>query len=123
MYVFRITDTYSSCVHPPLSLAQVQDVAGIVERLLGFLELGRQHVTAETLIQVKDLLRRYPDVAEAALAAVSSISPADVVEPEARAAFIWILGQHGGNIQVGPRLILGFTLSVHLSSSVGMILL
>ncbi len=31
---------------------QVQDVGGIVERLLGFLEMGRDHVTAETLIQV-----------------------------------------------------------------------
>jgi hypothetical protein len=29
----------------------VQDVGGIVERLLGFLEMGRDHVTAETLIQ------------------------------------------------------------------------
>ena len=50
--------------------------------------------------QVKDLLRRYPEVAEAALAAVAAISPADVAEPEARAAFVWILGHHGGNIQV-----------------------
>jgi len=49
---------------------------------------------------VKDLLRRYPEVAEAALAAVAAISPADVEEPEARAAFVWILGHHGGHIQV-----------------------
>ena len=32
---------------------QVQDVGGIVERLLGFMEMGRDHVTAETLIQVQ----------------------------------------------------------------------
>ena len=51
-------------------------------------------------MQVKDLLRRYPEVAEAALAAVAAISPADVEEPEARAAFVWILGHHGGHIQV-----------------------
>ena len=80
----------------------MQDVAGIVERLLGFLEMGKDHVTAETLIQIKDLLRRYPDVAEAALAAVAAISPADVPEPEARAAFIWVLGHHGAHIQVIP---------------------
>ena len=49
---------------------------------------------------MKDLLRRYPEVAEAALAAVAAISPADVEEPEARAAFVWILGHHGGHIQV-----------------------
>ena len=33
---------------------QVQDVGGIVERLLGFLEMGRDHVTAETLIQASE---------------------------------------------------------------------
>ena len=77
-------------------------MAGIVERLLGFLEMGKDHVTAETLIQIKDLLRRYPDVAEAALAAVAAISPTDVAEPEAKAAFIWILGHHGAHIQVNP---------------------
>ena len=52
--------------------------------------------------QVKDLLRRYPEVAEAALAAVAAISPADVEEAEARAAFVWILGHHGGHIQARP---------------------
>lgn len=75
-------------------------MGGIVERLMGFLEMGKDHVTAETLIQIKDLLRRYPDCAEAALQAVAAISPADVQEPEAKAAFIWILGHHGARIQV-----------------------
>lgn len=53
----------------------MQDVAGIVERLLGFLDAGKPHVTAEALIQIKDLLRRYPAVAAACLASVSSIAP------------------------------------------------
>jgi hypothetical protein len=113
---------------------QVQDVDGIVERLLGFLETGKSYVTDEAVIQIKDLLRRYPTIAEACLASVSSIAPEvanqapkesvvrsmpppalagrhillrvhlvvdqDVVEPEARAAFIWILGEYGHRIQV-----------------------
>lgn len=53
----------------------MQDVGGIVERLLGFLETGRDFVTAEAIIQLKDLLRRYPAIAEASLSSVSSISP------------------------------------------------
>ncbi len=54
---------------------QVQDVGGIVERLLGFLETGRDFVTAEAIIQLKDLLRRYPTIAEASLSSVSNITP------------------------------------------------
>ncbi len=54
---------------------QVQDVTGLLDRLLGFLELGKASVTAETLIQMKDLLRRYPHVAEVAIASVATISP------------------------------------------------
>lgn len=37
---------------------------GIVERLLLFLESGYDHIVAETLVQLKDLLRRYPDLGE-----------------------------------------------------------
>ena len=53
---------------------QVQDTAGIVERLLGFLEVGKSHVTAEAVIQVKDLLRRYPDIAEACISSIASVN-------------------------------------------------
>lgn len=53
----------------------MQDAAGIVERLLGFLEIGKPHVTAESLIQIKDLLRRYPDIADVCISSISFISP------------------------------------------------
>ena len=56
-------------------MAQLQDVGGIVVGLLGFLETGRDFVTAEAVIQLKDLLRRYPAIAEASLSSVSSIAP------------------------------------------------
>jgi hypothetical protein len=59
-------------LHPSLTLnslscllhLQVADVNGIVERLLLFLESGYDHIVAETLVQLKDLLRRYPDLGE-----------------------------------------------------------
>ena len=34
------------------------------------------------------------------VAAVAGISPQDIEEPDAKAAFIWILGQFGAGIQV-----------------------
>ena len=42
----------------------VPDVGGIIERLLTFLDVGGpEHLIAEALVQMKDLLRRYPDLA------------------------------------------------------------
>lgn len=84
---------------------EVQDVPGLVERLLGFLDIGKDFVTAETIVQVKDLARKYPDIAEVCVGSVSNISLEDVEEPEARAAFIWILGEHGQGIQDAPYLL------------------
>lgn len=54
---------------------QVQDVGGIVERLLGFLEVGKPFVTAEAVTQIADLLRRFPELAEVCISSVSLISP------------------------------------------------
>ena len=47
---------------------------GLVERLLGFLDIGKDFVTAETIVQVKDLARKYPDIAEVCVGSISSIS-------------------------------------------------
>lgn len=52
----------------------MQDVPGLVERLLGFLDIGKDFVTAETIVQVKDLARKYPDIAEVCVGSISSIS-------------------------------------------------
>ena len=45
-------------------LLQVQDSGGIVERLLGLLDIARPHVTAEAIIQIAHVLRAYPDMAD-----------------------------------------------------------
>lgn len=84
---------------------EVEDVPALLDRLIGFLELDKPCVTEETLIQLKDVLRRYPHVAEVAIASLNSLSPQDVEDPEARAAFIWILGEHGSGIQDAPYLL------------------
>jgi hypothetical protein len=51
-------------------MLQVPEVPGIVERLLVFLESNCEEVMAEALVQMKDLLRRYPDMAEVVVAQV-----------------------------------------------------
>eukprot|EP00878_Enallax_costatus_P027330 GHUV01029406.1.p1 GENE.GHUV01029406.1~~GHUV01029406.1.p1 ORF type:complete len:554 (+),score=105.09 GHUV01029406.1:514-2175(+) len=81
----------------------VSDVNGIVERLLMFLESGYDHIVAETLIQLKDLLRRYPDLGE--VFSMGDIRPANVTDKEARAALVWILGQFAQHIQGAPYLL------------------
>ena len=64
----------SALTRDPPSPPQVQDVPGLVERLLGFLDIGKDFVTAETIVQVKDLARKYPDIAEVCVGSISSIS-------------------------------------------------
>ncbi len=134
---------------------QVQDVEGVVERLLGFLDTGKPFVTAEAVIQarprsrdascpcsvlystvsaaqslcqagssrapaapwhpcrspsavcpsaprlrpaqVRDLMRRFPDAAEACVASVSGISPQARGPPAS-------LGWHASREELAPNL-------------------
>ncbi len=48
---------------------------GILDRLLLFLGYEKDYVTAETLIQMTNVLRRYPDAAEACVDSVAAIDP------------------------------------------------
>lgn len=51
--------------------------------------------------QMKDLLRRYPDMAEVCIGQISDLSLATISEPDAKAALIWMLGTFGQAVQVG----------------------
>jgi len=86
----------------------VPDVSGIIERLIGFLEYGDQEIIAETLVQMKDLLRRYPDMCEVCIPAISSIVQNQLNRPDARCALVWILGHHGEMIQEAPYILEDF---------------
>lgn len=50
------------------------DINGVVDRLLQFLEMETDYVTAETLVLVKDLLRKYPEWSQDCLAVVGTVS-------------------------------------------------
>ncbi|KAG1664607.1 hypothetical protein FOA52_004482 [Chlamydomonas sp. UWO 241] len=83
----------------------VSDVGGVIERLVMFLDSGGEHLTAETLVQLKDVLRRYPDVVMACLTQLNDLTPSTIEQPEARAALAWIMGQFGQHLPSAPYLL------------------
>lgn len=80
----------------------VSDVHGLVERLLIFLESGSEHIIGETLIQMKDLLRKYPDLGSVSIFTIGDMRLSSIAEPEAKASLVWILGQFGDALQSAP---------------------
>ncbi|KAG9142077.1 hypothetical protein Leryth_016296 [Lithospermum erythrorhizon] len=84
---------------------QQYDVNAIVDRLLQFLEMEKDHVTAETLVLVKDLLRKYPQWSHDCIAVVGNISSNNVQEPKAKAALIWMLGEYAQDMQDAPYIL------------------
>ncbi|KAI9192321.1 hypothetical protein LWI28_021181 [Acer negundo] len=84
---------------------QQYDVNAIVDRLLQFLEMEKDYVTAEALVLVKDLLRKYPQWSQDCIAVVGSISSNNVQEPKAKAALIWMLGEYSQEMHDAPYIL------------------
>ncbi|KAF1871187.1 hypothetical protein Lal_00019979 [Lupinus albus] len=84
---------------------QQYDVNAIVDRLLQFLEMEKDYVTSETLVLVKDLLRKYPQWSQDCIAVVGNISSKNVQEPKAKAALIWMLGEYSQDMQDAPYVL------------------
>ncbi|XWS70343.1 hypothetical protein CRYUN_Cryun03dG0039900 [Craigia yunnanensis] len=84
---------------------QQYDVNAIVDRLLQFLEMEKDYVTAEALVLVKDLLRKYPQWSYDCIAVVGNISSQNVQEPNAKAALIWMLGEYSQDMQDAPYIL------------------
>ncbi|MFQ6627714.1 hypothetical protein Gotur_006172 [Gossypium turneri] len=84
---------------------QQYDVNAIVDRLLQFLEMEKDYVTAEALVLVKDLLRKYPQWSHDCIAVVGNISSKNVQEPKAKAALIWMLGEYSQDMQDAPYVL------------------
>ncbi|GMJ15887.1 Adaptor protein complex protein 4B [Hibiscus trionum] len=84
---------------------QQYDVNAIVDRLLQFLEMEKDYVTAEALVLVKDLLRKYPQWSQDCIAVVGNISSKTVREPKAKAALIWMLGEYSQEMQDAPYVL------------------
>lgn len=116
--VTELTEYTRDVVHPNMAreavkavgriALQVPDMGGIVERLLLFLDSHCEDVVAETLVQMKDLLRRYPDMAEVCISQVhwqDALTPAMLGGADAKAAAVWIIGQFGQHVSDAPYLL------------------
>ncbi|BBN14125.1 AP-4 complex subunit beta-1 [Marchantia polymorpha subsp. ruderalis] len=90
---------------------QQYDVNAIVDRLLQFLEMEKDYVTAETLVLVKDLLRKYPQWSHDCIAVVGNVSSKSVTEPKAKAALVWMLGEYAYDMSDAPYVLEGFVQS------------
>ncbi|RLN23563.1 beta-adaptin-like protein A [Panicum miliaceum] len=101
---------------------QQYDVNAIVDRLLQFLEMDKDYVTAETLdyiafasrmfliktkmqVLVKDLLRKYPQWSHDCIAVVGNISSKNIQEPKGKAALIWMLGEYSQDMHDAPYVL------------------
>ncbi|CAM8916317.1 unnamed protein product [Rhodiola kirilowii] len=84
---------------------QQYDVNAIVDRLLQFLEMEKDYVTAEALVLVKDLLRKYPQWSQDCIAVVGNISTQNVQEPRAKSALIWMLGEYSDEMSDAPYVL------------------
>lgn len=87
---------------------QQYDLNAIVDRLLQFLEMEKDYVTAETLVLVKDLLRKYPQWSHDCIAVVGNVSSKHVQEPKAKSALVWMLGEYARDMPDAPYVLEGF---------------
>ncbi|CAL5332589.1 unnamed protein product [Camellia sinensis] len=67
--------------------------------------MEKDYVTAETLVLVKDLLRKYLQWSHDCIAVVGNISSKNVQEPKAKAALIWMLGEYCQDMQDAPYVL------------------
>ena len=82
-----------------------QSVEGIVDRLLQFVDHGADYVTAETLIAIKDIVRKHPRYANECISAITGMEAEIIAEPAARAALVWLYGEFGDAIPEAPYAI------------------
>mmetsp|Transcript_47830 Transcript_47830/g.65137 ORF Transcript_47830/g.65137 Transcript_47830/m.65137 type:complete len:818 (-) Transcript_47830:405-2858(-) len=66
---------------------------GVVDKLNGFLDIEVPYVRAETILVLKDLLRKYPE-RRGGVVSVLQRCLRSVEEPEAKAAVVWMVGEY-----------------------------
>lgn len=77
-----------------------------IEHLLAFLDLHIDHVTSETVIVLKDFLRKYPERFEEIIPSLTRVLRS-IEEPEGKIACIWMVGEYGETIAEAPYILEG----------------
>ena len=76
----------------------------VVEQLMKFLEVDIDHVSAEAVLAMRDLLRKYPECHDRIVQGVGPLLK-NIEEPDAKCALLWMLGEYGHKIRESPYLI------------------
>jgi len=76
----------------------------VIGELLGLLEMDIDYVSAETVIAMKDLLRKYPERINDVVHIISQCL-ATLEEADARVAVLWMLGEYGHVLEEGPYVL------------------
>ncbi|KAF1784143.1 AP complex subunit beta [Phytophthora cactorum] len=76
----------------------------IMDTMVDFLELDLDYVRDESLVVMKDLLRKYPDKRHDVLPVLGRIIAA-VQQPTAKAAVVWMLGEFGQDLRRAPYVL------------------
>merc|ERR1711871_1394470 len=76
----------------------------VIEELLKLLDLDIDYVSAETVIAMKDLLRKYPERVQDVVHVVAACL-ATLEEADARVAVLWMLGEYAEQIEESPYVL------------------
>jgi hypothetical protein len=74
-------------------------------QLRNFLSLRISYVTTETVIVLKDVLRKYRNFIDDFIPFFSKISLDQIIEVDGKAAYVWILGEFGELIEDSPYIL------------------
>ena len=77
----------------------------VAAQLRNFLSLRISYVTTETVIVLKDILRKYRSFIEDFIPFFTKISLDQITEVEGKCAYVWILGEFGELIEEAPYIL------------------
>ncbi len=105
-----VTDTDNSVARGAVSAigsmgVKVPDMAGVVvDALMKFLEIDIEYVSAEAVICMQNLLRKYPAISDRVIQGIG-VFLRSIDEPEAKKALLWMLAEYGHVIPEAPYLL------------------
>lgn len=76
----------------------------IVDTMVDFLEMNLDYVRDESLVVMKDLLRKYPEKRHDVLDVLPRII-SSVQQPQAKAAIVWLIGEFGQDMRRAPYVL------------------
>lgn len=82
--------------------SDVQDQ--IIDSMVDFLEMNLDYVRDESVIVLKDLIRKFPEKRHDVLPSIPRVI-ATIEEPNAKSAVIWMIGEYGQDMRRAPYIL------------------